>query len=506
MELKNLLIRKVQLFPNEVCFIDKNEETTFSQFFSYINLFRREFHRNSLFPGNRLLIVCKKDIPSIAAIYACLIDGIVFVPIDYKSPQKRIEFIINDVSPQLILCDSDTKLNLPERMVNLGQINILGKENLNMSDSSKLNLDRYLPLQKAVQEISEDSQAYILYTSGSTGTPKGVVVNRKSLLSFIQSAIERAKYNKDTVFLNFFQLHFDPMLMEILAPWIVGGKCIVYNGSIFINDLIKTLQNYKVTDFSCTPNIISQFVGPISIFSRLDWSFLKTIWFGGEVANIKDLKTFHLRAPHVILFNGYGPTETVIACSLHKLVTKDFDSDILSIGTPMRNVNFLLIDKEGEVITEDDVKGELLVGGRQLMDGYWGYLTSAKKNNFKILFDKKYYCTGDYVYRKDGQYYFVERINSMIKIRGFRIYPVEVENALNEIVNNSIVYLLDNQLCAAVETFSEDKNIVGKIKSHLKEKLQEYMIPTLYLFYKEFPRLNSGKIDVIAIKNSNHGN
>jgi len=455
-----------------------------------------------------LLIVCKKDIPSIAAIYACLLEGIVFVPIDYKSPSKRIEFIISDVKPDLILCDSDKKTNLPEKMIDLTQIKVLEKEHFKGSESDEFNLEEFSCLEKSTPVVSGYSQAYILYTSGSTGTPKGVVVNRNSLFSFLQSAIERAQYNRDTVFLNFFQLHFDPMLMEILAPWIVGGKCIVYNESIFINDLIKTLQKYKVTDFSCTPNIISQFVGPISRFSRSEWSFLKTIWFGGEVANIKDLKTFNQTVPHVTLFNGYGPTETVIACSLHKLEPEDFDSDILSIGTPLNDVDFLLIDKDEEVITEDEVKGELLVGGKQLMDGYWGFLSSAEKNNFKFLFDKKYYCTGDHVYRKKGQYYFVGRINSMIKIRGFRIYPVEIENALNEIefISNSIVYLRENQLCAAIETFSVDKNIEGKIKSHLREKLQEYMIPIIYQVYPEFPRLNSGKIDVITIKNSNNDN
>lgn len=498
MELNKLLLSRFNNSTHNACFIDNNKVYTTIEFRDLVSYIRIIFKTNKINKGDRIMFACKKDIISIAGIYSCLLDGIVFAPIDDHCPEERMKYIINDLNPQAIFCDVENAQKIDSCLLAYSQIKLIAHEEIiaNAPVECKNEFN--------VNNIDEKSFAYILYTSGSTGTPKGVVVNRFSLCSFIKSSIDRAGYNSDTIFLNFFQLHFDPVLMEILVPWITGGICIIYNNSIFINDLIKTLQKYRVTDFSCTPNIISQFVGRISRFSKYQWDFLRSIWFGGECANIRDLKIFHQLAKNVILFNGYGPTETVIACSLHELEDKDYDSEILPIGTPIsENVKFLILDNKLKRINKNGIQGELYVGGDQIMDGYWGQLDESDKV-FITNNSCKYYPTGDIVFKQDDVYYFVGRKNAMLKIRGYRIYPAEIENAINRIkyVTNSIVFSSNDNLCAAVEVNSEDANLEVRIKDSLRDYLQTYMIPQFIYIYKKFPRLTNGKIDLLKIYNN----
>lgn len=500
MELNKLLLNRLNNDIQNICFIDNDKSYTVTEFENIISTIRLKFKANKISIGNRVMFVCKKDITTIAGIYACLLEGITFAPIDSKCPKERLNYIIKDLNPKAIICDIENAEKIDLDLLNSINVQLIAHEEIYVDAAVFNNL---FPTNNEVNSLYENLCAYILYTSGSTGTPKGVVVNRASLYNFIESSINRAGYTSSTIFLNFFQLHFDPALMEILVPWITGGTCVIYNGSIFINDLIKILQKYKVTDFSCTPNIISQLVGPISRFSKYKWDFLRSIWFGGENANIEDLRKFHKIVKNVVLFNGYGPTETVIACSLHKLEENDFQSEILSIGTPMNNVKFMLLDNELNEINRDDIQGELYVGGKQIMEGYWGQLDDHK-NTFLTRGNCKYYPTGDIVFKKDGKYYFIGRKNAMLKIRGYRIYPLEIENAINKIeyINNSIAFCINNNLYAAVEINTNKDCSEHEIIERLKDYLQSYMIPLSVSIYKEFPRLSNGKIDLLTIKSS----
>lgn len=493
----------------EGAFLHNDKRVNSYEFTLIVNLIFKELIKNEFQKNDRLVIMCDKSIFIIATIFACILNGVVFIPIDEGTPRERLEYVITNSNPKGILIDKNTFNILADNFFNdkkdliIFTFDVLhSKKNID-----KINIPFHIE-EKNLEflsnpQIRNTDLAYIIYTSGSTGYPKGVAVSRLSLANFIHSSIKKASYNRNIRFLNFFPLHFDPMLMEIIIPWVVGGVTVIFDKFLYINDLVKLLQIYKITDFSCTPTIISMLVSRISNFNKHKWKFLRSIWFGGECANLEDIKKFIKIVPHVILFNGYGPTETVVACSLHKVSKYDLFDGMMPIGTPMENVIFKIM-VDNKLIEEDGVIGELLVGGRQLFDGYWGKFGKNEENGFININGVKYYKTGDNVYKKVNIYYFAGRINDMIKLRGYRIFPNEVERALNSIdcIDNSYVFFDDKNdiLSCVIETLKSYNSQIDDIKNRLREKLLSYMIPEKIIFILKMPRLHNGKLDIKHIQ------
>jgi len=511
MRLKGILEKRIATELDNTAFISDNQKVSTNGFLNAVQSISYELKKRNFIKGNRILILSQKSIPAIAGIFSCLFEGYIFAPIDANTPEERLRFIINDCLPSGIIIDKANIERLGKDFFNeFHNTQIISFDDINNSEAM-IKIDYESSKHGHLSTIKTDcltdeDLAYIIYTSGSTGTPKGVSVSRAALCSFIESSIEKAGYNKETKFLNFFPLHFDPVLMEIIMPWVVGGTTVLFNKFLYINDLVKALQKYKITDFSCTPNIITMLVSRISHYYKYDWSFLRSIWFGGENANLNDIRKFWDITPHVILFNGYGPTETVVACSLHELRKKDLEADILPIGTPMNGVIFKLVN-DGYEIIEDNKVGELYVGGNQLMEGYWGKIGDLVKNNFIIFENQKYYKTDDNVYKKDNLYYFVGRKSTMIKLRGYRIFPSEIENAFNsidEVANSCVIFDERNmQLIGVIELNSASKpnsDINERIVEKLKLKLPVYMIPEKIVYQEKLPRMSSGKLDIQKIK------
>lgn len=508
MRLKRLLDKRIESDSGNKAFVSGDTEVSAQEFIKITYGLCRQLSGSGFQKGDRLLILAPKSIISIAYIFSCMFEGYIFAPVDTTTPDERLRFIINDCRPKGIVVDAASMDRLGEAFFSdYPDMSLLRVEDVCENSFPEPELQAGDTCSSCKHpDLKDEDNVYIIYTSGSTGTPKGVTVCRAALASFIESSIRRAGYTKDIRFLNFFPLHFDPVLMEIIMPWVVGGTTVIFNKFLFINDLVKALQKNRITDFSCTPNIISMLVSRISHYHKYEWNILRSIWFGGESANINDLKIFREMTPNVVLFNGYGPTETIIACSLHKITDEDLNEEILPIGTPMDEVQFTIVNNEDEV-TDDNIVGELYVSGEQLMSGYWGKPSADPKNNFISFKDRKHYKTDDNVYKRNGLYYFVGRKSAMIKLRGYRIYPLEIENAFNSLdeINNSCVLLDEtNKLLVGVvelnEAFKDDIKVNEKIIARLKDKLPVYMIPEKILYKDKLPRMDTGKLDIRKIR------
>ncbi|QSF44392.1 AMP-binding protein [Paenibacillus tianjinensis] len=501
MRLRQLLHRR-QLAPDRPAFIHRDRTCADTEFLQMVTNAVYLFRSIGLERGDRLIIASAKSISVIAVIFACLEEGIVFVPIDYSSPKERIHYILGNSGAMAIFLD---------------QVVMDRVGGATFTSVKDLTVIRDIPMEPIVHEISNavsinaapegEDLAYLIYTSGSTGIPKGVAVQRAALASFLEAAAAKAGYSSDTRFLNFFPLHFDPVLMELLVPWVVGGTTVVFDRFVFIDSLIEVLQKHRITDFSCTPNIISMLVSRFSNYPRYSWDFLRSIWFGGESANASDLQKFHGISPHVKLLNGYGPTETVVACCVHELERGDYEKGVIPIGRPLPGVEFLLITTGEVIIGDGEGVGELYVGGAQLMKGYWGHFNDPSANKFVMLRDQIYYKTDDQVYQENGVYYFAGRSGNMIKMRGYRIYPQEVENTIRQIEMVGACYVFMDErgdyLVAAVEVDQPDikfEAVLLEIKEFVSTRLPAYMIPGYYAIERKLPRLSNGKLDLNKIR------
>lgn len=473
----------------------QGEEVVFAEeFAALVEQYAAVLRERALRPGDRVAIVARKSVRTLALIYAALREGVVFVPVDPLSPPRRLAAILTDCAPSLVALDDSAPETL-RALTDTDRLLVLATAPPPApADPRRLFPERHPP----------NATAYLIYTSGSTGEPKGVGVPRSALEGFLRSACERAGYDADTVFLSFFPLHFDPVLMEIFAPWSVGGRSVLFGSLQMINDLLVELSRHEITDFSCTPNVVSMLVGRFSALSGTPLPALRSIWMGGEQPNAADLRVFQRSVPGVRLFNGYGPTECTVACSLHELPDLDgvAQDHRVPIGTPFPGVRFVIVDDEDRPIEADDARGHLLIGGVQLMSGYWGGRGGSDDEVFAQLPDGPYYRTGDLVERSAGQYVFAGRSSRMIKLSGLRIHPAEVESALLTMVGVSAAVVLlderDRRLVALVE--AAGPIAPADCVRHLDQRVPAYMIPARIEVVAALPRLSNGKIDHGAVR------
>lgn len=466
---------------NAPAFADAARSSSRGEFLKFVVSWQTVFRERKIQAGDVVAICGPKDLRSVAFIYACVLSGIAWVPLDENAPDARLRKIINDCTPKALYDAREHRDDpLDDRAVMLAAPPAA-------SDSDAVV--RVL--------IDDDTPAYLIYTSGSTGAPKGVLVSRRALTVFLENAIAAVGYSKVTRFLSFFPLHFDPVLMEIFVPWITGGRCQLFPGMKAPNDLLFALAELHITDFSCTPNVIDLLTSRVSAYHDIDLPRLQTIWMGGDKPNPAAIVRFRDRYPYVRLYNGYGPTECVVACALQRIPDAvDGDSD-LTIGIPFPGVCFRL---EG-VDDGADGTGELLIGGCQLMIGYYG---DHERTSAAFREDEnsglRYYRTGDLFERIDSQYFFRGRISRMFKIRGFRVDPSEIEAAILTAEQNpgrAYVHLVEAAvpyIRAEIET-QERAPSSELLADRIAEILPAYMCPEDFRYWQTFPLLTNGKVD-----------
>jgi amino acid adenylation domain-containing protein len=500
MTLERVLVRTEDRLP---AFRHRELELSADEVAGLVGAIREAYADAGLRRGDRVAVAATKSVRTIAAIYAALADGIVFVPVDPDSPLPRLGHILDDADAGMVVVDAPVHERAAAVLEGrpLASFEDLGEEAVRRLPASA-------PPRPAAElfagdELDEELTAYLMYTSGSTGRPKGVQVPRGALASFLASAVQRAGYRADTVFLNFFPLHFDPVLMEILVPWAVGGQVVIFDRMRMVNDLVDALHDARVTDFSCTPNVISLLVGRFSTYARRPSEHLRTIWSGGESPNVEHVRRFQEISPGVQLFNGYGPTETVIACSLYdvpdlRTVGPDWQ---MSIGTPFAGADFVLVDDHGRDVEQEGVTGELLVGGRQVMSGYRGLdPDDPAAHGFVERPEGRYYRTGDLVLRHEGRYVFVGRLGGLVKVRGYRVHLAEVEGVLRALDGVSEAVVLYDEEVQALRAVVEGRGVDhARALRHLEERLPEYMVPDRVEVVAALPRLSNGKLDLQRI-------
>jgi D-alanine--poly(phosphoribitol) ligase subunit 1 len=437
---------------------------------------------NNDFAGEfRIGIIVTDDIETYAAILAVLLSGKTYIPIHWEYPAERIEQIIYQSGIKCILATngrSDLSVAVTETasLVSHGQTSIT----IPAADLSKRD-------------------AYILFTSGSTGVPKGVPISYYNLDSFVDAffALGYQLDERDRC-LQMFDLTFDLSVMSYLIPLCLGA-CVytVPEGGMKYTSIYNILESQEITIALMVPSILS-FLRPY--FGEIQLPHLRYSLFCGE-ALYKDMAMEWMQCtPNAAVDNVYGPTEATIFCMAYKM-SREQDIEeyngIVTIGQPMQGMEVIVVDDKLQP-AKDGEKGELCLYGKQLTAGYLD--DERNKEAFFELNNKKYYRTGDIVYKDEaGNFMYCGRADHQVKIQGFRVELSEVEFHLRKIVSNSNVVALNivsvngiNQIDAVFEGAMFD---TADVMEQLKTKLPAYMMPSRAHFVTTFPLNANGKID-----------
>ncbi|MEV4615524.1 amino acid adenylation domain-containing protein [Kitasatospora sp. NPDC049258] len=353
-----------------------------------------------------------------------------------------------------------------------------------------------------------DNLAYLIYTSGSTGEPKGVMVTHRNVVNYVRWAART--YLTDGAGTPLYSsVAFDLPVTSLFPALLTGAPVTLTpdDGTPGLDGLVHLLAQGSFDLLKLTPTHL----GPLG--RELPEAALRTaaphLVVGGEQLTGAMLEPWRRHAPDTVAFNEYGPTETTVGCATLALPVRDLDQGPMGIGTPIDNTTLYVLDAELEPVLPGAV-GELYIGGVQVARGYRGRgdLTAERfvPDPYAAVPGARLYRSGDLVrHRSDGLLEFLSRVDTQIKVAGFRVEPAEVEAALVEHpdVREAAVGAHGTgdaaRLVAYLVPAGAHQPQVADLRAHLERLLPAYLVPASYVVLPELPATPSGKVDRKAL-------
>jgi amino acid adenylation domain-containing protein len=372
----------------------------------------------------------------VVSLLAVLKAGAAYVPVDPAAPVARLQHIMQDSQPAVLLVDGF----LPS-LLEVGDANIV-----DVSANAKLWENQSRENLSEVKSSPSDL-AYVIYTSGSTGLPKGVMVEHRNVTRLFHSTQAWFQFNELDVWTLFHSYAFDFSVWEIWGALLFGGRLIAVPQSVTRNPeaFYHLLCQESVTVLNQTPSAFRQLIETQS--ENGSPHKLRVVVFGGEALDVRALRPWARRPVNrrTRLVNMYGITETTVHVTYHPIEQADLEHPNSPIGSAIPDLSLYVLDEQGQPV-EDGETGELFVGGAGVTRGYLNRpdLTAERFLSDPFCTEElgRMYKTGDLVRRlPDSSLEYIGRNDEQVKIRGFRIELGEIEAALNhhEFVAQAVV-------------------------------------------------------------------
>jgi amino acid adenylation domain-containing protein len=413
--------------------------------------------------------------------------GGTYLPIDPNYPAERIESILEDAKPVILLTEEslNDKLSFfPYKIVLMNKLPSM--EHISQGES-----------------IQANHLAYVIYTSGSTGRPKGIMVEHGAL-SHAALAYRELHPNK-LVSLMSGSISFDVGLLVIAHALTFGGTVCIPKNEMGVDpeQIIALIERHRVNHMLCVPSLYAMLLNK----SRKLFSLYSVDLAGENMPN--DIPETHAKiAPNAVLYNVYGPSEYAIGATFAKIydpIMKQVNK--ISIGKPLPKTQVYILDENLQQVSTG-IKGEIFIGGEGLARGYLNKeALSTEKFTWVSLPDQepiRLYRTGDFGrFLLDGNIEFLGRIDHQVKIRGYRIELGEVEYFIcqHPEVNEAVVIVQEEKRLAAYFSTRTKEPISEKLRIYLQNALPKYMIPSVLIQVEHWPRTSNGKIDRTALLN-----
>ena len=407
--------------------------------------------------------------------------GAAFLPVDPSYPDERIAYMLEDSGCRFVVTTEALAAKLPLGGAQAVLIGDVRADGLN---------GRHGP------RVSADNLAYVIYTSGSTGKPKGTMLPHRGLVNLARAQRKAFGIEPASRILQFASLSFDASVWETVMA-LLNGATLVYADQeelVTGDGVADVLARERITTVTLPPSVLA-------VVPKRELRELRTIITAGERCTLDLVKRWAGGRQFV---NAYGPTETTVCASMYEASAEDRREP--PIGRPIDNFKLYVLDAHWQMLPVG-VPGELCVGGVGLARGYLGRpdLTAEKfiPNPFAGKPGERLYRTGDLVrWLPDGNLEFLGRIDTQVKLRGFRIELGEIEAVLasHQAVADAAVIVREDvpgqpYLAAYYVREQQAEVSAAELRSFLRQKLPEYMIPAVYVELEKLPLTPNGKVD-----------
>jgi amino acid adenylation domain-containing protein/FkbH-like protein len=443
-------------------------------------------------PEVRVGICLPRSIDLVVGMLGIWKAGGTYVPLDPSYPVERLRAAMEDAAATVLL----TSMELVRELGDLGARTVC-------LDAEQAEIER-APEERGVA-VSGEGGAYVIFTSGSTGRPKGVLIPHRALANHMAWMQREHPLGADDRVLQKTAIGFDASVWEFWAPLQVGATLVMAAPEAHRAPglLVEEVTRHGITVLQVVPTMLRALLEEPGFAACAS---LRRVFAGGEALTPEVVASFR-GVSGAELVNLYGPTEVTIDSVTWRCAEDVAAGAVVPIGRPISNTRAYVLDGEQEPVPAG-VPGELYLGGEGLARGYVGRPDQTAERFVPDPFagpGARLYRTGDRVrHTTEGVLEYLGRVDQQVKVRGYRIELGEIEAVLeaHEAVREAAVVLTGKgaeQKLAAYVTWRAEAADPAALRSHLGERLPEYMVPPVVVGLSELPLLPSGKIDRRAL-------
>ncbi|MCR4405890.1 MAG: AMP-binding protein [Anaerolineae bacterium] len=501
MLVNDFLEHSVRKHPNKTALICGEQRWSYMEIESMVNRLAAALLDHGVQRGNRVALYLPNSLESVVGIFATLKAGGIFTVINATTKFDKLVYILNNCRATALITGGRGS-----KMVARLHASVPSLKFTVLCDASVPDGEGILSFD-AIQRDYPDNQlprvnididlACLIYTSGSTGEPKGVMSTHANMVSAASSIIEYLHNVPEDIVINVLPLSFDYGLYQLLMVFKFGGTLVLEKSFAYPAAVLKRMEKERVTGFPGVPTIFAILLQ--MDLSKFDLSSLRYITNTAAALPVSHILQLREKFPQATLYSMYGLTE----CKrVSYLPPEELDRRPGSVGIAIPNTEVWIVDEEGNQVGPG-VVGELVVRGAHVMQGYW----EKPEETAKVYRPGRYPAerilyTGDlFKMDEDGFLYFVGRKDDIIKSRGEKVAPKEVENvlyALEGVVEAAVIGVPDPILGQAIKAFVVPAKGFAlterEVLQHCAKHLEDFMVPKYVEFRDNLPKTSSGKI------------
>ncbi|MDD1605632.1 MAG: acyl--CoA ligase [Methylococcaceae bacterium] len=499
--LQDTLLATASSYPDHTALVVGDVRMSYLEVTHYACRLAHTLHTRGVRRGDRVAIFMDNTWQCAASIYGVLLAGGVFVAINAQTKRDKLAFILHDSDTRVLLSEPHLARVFGTVAEQMPSLQVLCTHEAKGLPAGVENLDEVLadmPTTPPLQSAITLDLAALIYTSGTTGDPKGVMHTHQSLLFVLDSINEYLGFTQDDRLFSALPLNFGYGLFQWFSAVRAGATLILERSFTYPAQVFKCMNDEAVTSFACVPTVFALMLAHDAKQS-LHFPSVRILTNAAAALPVEFISGIHRLFPQASLYKMHGQTEC-IRCAYLNPALADLKPE--SVGRAIPGTELLLLDENRRAVAQGEV-GTLYVRGPHLMRGYW----KQPEKTAEVLVPSS--LSGEFMLKSgdlfkqdvDGDLYFVARSDEIIKSRGEKVSPAEVENviyrlpAVQEVVVAGIPDpLLGQAVCAFVVVREGETLSIQQVKHICSERLENYMVPKHVLLLPELPRTANGKL------------
>jgi long-chain acyl-CoA synthetase len=513
MLVQELLERSARQGPEAIALVCGGRRVSYAELDALANGVAHGLQKQGVQRGDRVAIFLHNSVEAVAAMFGVLKAGGTFVVLNFQTKHEKLAYILNHCGATVLFTEARLTRHglvaaLRAEVVSLKHVIFCGRGAAEQAkqQAAAVAWDDFIApalLTPPPKRNIDLDLACLVYTSGSTGEPKGVMCDHSNVVFVTKSIAEYLGHTETDVVLSVLPLSFSYGLYQLMVTLGTGGRLVLEESFAFPAAILQKFAAERVTGFAGVPTIYSLILS--LDLSQFELSSLRYLTNAAAALPEEHLKRLRARFPEVGIFCMHGLTE--VARTVY-LPPGEVERRHGSVGIAIPGTEVWLEDEQGKRVRPGEV-GEMVVRGRHVMRGYLNdpEATAARFRPGSVPGERLCY-SGD-LFRTDaeGYFYFVSRKDDIIKSRGEKVPPKEVENVLytlEGVMEAAVIGVPDAILGQAIKAFvvlAPGKSYTdGQILSHCKAHLEDFMVPRLVEFREALPKTTSGKIRKVELR------